>query len=524
MESVTTPTSKSKCFSFWPNRRRKAASKVRISWPDVEENAAHVQEPLCIKPEPRMDAVCFSKGGVSTFASCSTGSKPYSQRMTIRPFFGIYADSSLTFDIKRSSSTDSLRMLTIRVSIQEDGSDTRKALNRIFVSRNKRSGQDDSSQNSVSLKDRCIAFANAIDTDSKTENIASACKQPSSLFFLCKKQVLLHLGEINPANLPKTEAFEDLKLRSTRNIFIRVYQADGLMLRMKVKTSMSINELKWMICGRLPSSVHPSHLSLYEFDSLDVLPADSILQPNQSLLHCTIDQSPVPSPTRPRVVARQPSCYMISLIGKDIDSIIADPSISFYHFQELVKTKFGLKSSSYLYFPNIGKTARSEDCGIKMSTVIDKSTICLIDSMRRNLPIVDGVPLAMSKYEKLSAYSGTIRSLGITPSSPVIAFEVTGPTIPISFRAAIQDRGNFNYSVVSDRVHAVSVNPNWTIRTLLKYVECISKIPCVGISLNSEILPVKCNVSTHLTCRCWLARSSSKTIELAKDLPTIIHS
>ncbi len=499
---------------------------MRISWPDMEEKTQ--EQPIRKETNLRMDTVYFSKGLVSTFAGCCTGSKAYPQRMTIRPFFGIYAGSLLTFDIKRSSSPD-MRMLTIRVSIQEEGSDTKKALTRVFVSRNKRSGQEDSSQNSVSLKDRCIAFANAVDTDSKTEDIASACKQPSSLFFLCQKHVLLHLGEINPNALPKTETFEALKLQSTRNIFIRVYQVEeDLILRMRVKTSMSINELKWMICGRLPSvSVHPSCLSLYEFGCIDVLSSEAILQPNQSLLHCTIDHKlPVLSPrcAKPHFVTRQPCRYMISLIGQDIDSIVADPSTTLYKFQELVKSKFNLKPSSYIYFSNIGRTSKSEECGsIKMSTIIDKSTISFIDSMRRNLPIVDGVPLAMSKYEKLSIYCKTISSLGITSSSPVIAFEVTGPTIPISFRAAVQDRGNFNYSVVSDRVHAVSVNPSWTICTLLKYVECISKIPCVGISLESLALPVECNVSTHLTCRCWLVRNSSK-IELAQNLPTIVHS
>ncbi len=472
-----------------------------------------------------MDTVYFSKGVVSTFAGCCTGSKPYPQRMTMRPFFGLYAGSLLTFDIKRSSSPD-MRMLTIRVSIQEDGSDTKKALTRVFVSRNKRSGQDDSSQNSVSLKDRCIAFANAVDTDSKTVDIANACKQPSSLFFLCQKHILLHLGEINPNALPKTETFKGLKLESTRNIFIRVYQAEDLMLRMRVKTSMSINELKWMICGRLPVSIHPSCLSLYESGCIDVLPSDSVLQPSQSLLHCTIDQQfPVLSPRceRPHLVTRQPCRYMISLIGKEANSIIADPSTTLYKFQELVKSKFDLKPCSYIYFTNIGRT-QSEDCGIKMSTIIDKSTVCLIDSIRRNLPIIDGVPLALSKYEKLSVYSRSISSLGIIPSTPVIAFEVTGPTIPISYRAAVhQARGNFNYSVVSNRVHAVSVNPNWTICTLLKYVECISKIPCIGISLQSQALPIECNVSTHLTRRCWLVRKSGK-IELAQDLPTIVYS
>ena len=524
---ATTPTSKSKCFSFWPvNRRarRKAASKVRISWPDLEQNELVQESPT--KPEPR-EEVCFSKTAVSTFARCDTGTKPYPQRMTMRPFFGLYSGSLLTFDIRRSRSNEGL--VNIRVTIQYEGMEPKKSLTTLYIPRHKRaSSAANTESNSQSLKDRCLAFAHNLKAEADISEIASSCKQPMRLFFLCQKHILLNLGdrEVNSDVLPKTETFEVLKLQSTQNIFVRVYlsnQAEDVMLRMRVKPTLALNELRWMICGRLPFSVHPSCLALYQFDSLDILPPDGILQPNQTLLHCTVSTSP-PLP-RPRIAVRQPCRYMISLIGKDVTTVNADPSTTLFNFQDLVKSKFGLSSTSYIYFPNLGRATRSGDCGIKMSTIIDKSTINLIDSMRRNLPIVDGVPLGMSKYEKLPAYTRTIGSLGISPSEPVIAFEVTGPTIPISFRAAVQDRGNCNYSLVSDRVHAVSVNPTWTIRTLLKYVECISKIPCVDITLNSEVLPDLCNVSTHLTCRCWLLRNrSTKQLELVKDLPTIVHS
>lgn len=521
MEALRSPSasSKSKCFSFWPNRRRKAAARVRISWPDVEPESDERAAEVRTVAEPKTET-CFAKASIDTFARCCTPAKPYPQRMTMRPFFGIYAGSLLTFDIKkRSRPNDALT--SIRVSIQETSSEGRKGLSTIYVSKK---SDGSSSLNASLLKDRCLGFAYDLNTSSDVADIATACKQPPSLFFLCQREVLLHLGELNPELLPKTGPFAALKLQKTRNIFIRVYrsnQPEDVMMRMRVKSALSINELKWMICGRLPFSVHPSSLALYESNSLQVLPPGEgvTLQPEQTLLHCLVDQS-APLTRLPSRQQHNPCRYFISMIGRDIDIVVADPSTSLFRFQELVKSKFRLKANSYVYF---GKTGRSEDSGIKMSTIVDKSTICLIDSMRRNLPIVDGIPLAISKYENLSAYSRPISSLGISPGSPVIAFEVTGPTIPISFRAAIQDRGNCNYSVVSDRVHAVSVNPDWTLNTLLKYIECISKIPSVGISLKSESLPLECNVSSHLTSRCWLQRKSSR-LELVKDLPTIIHS
>lgn len=469
------------------------------------------------------DVVCFTLSSVNTFARCDCGQKPFPQRMLMRPYFGPYAGLLLTFDIKRNRSSDA--MVAIKVMIQAARVDPRKALTTLYIPRHRRgaaSHTESETRFQLHLKDRCVTFAHAIKTSSEVVEIANSCKQPPKLFFLCQQQVLLHVGEMSSIqSLPATDKFAFLKSPQVQNVFIRVYpsrQQPEAMLRMKVKPALSLLELKWMICKRLTCAVHPSSLELYQFDHLNVLSSDSVLQPDQSLLHCIIQE--------PSVIARTPShtaedqVFVVSVIGKNIGTVFAKASTSLYEFQDLVRNKFRLKQDSFVYFPNVGK---SEGCGIKMSTIVDKSTICLIDSMRRNLPIVHGIPLAMSKYEKLPVYSRSIGSLGITSAEPVIAFEVTGPTIPLSFRA-VHDRVSSHFTVVSDRVHAVSVNPKWTIDTLLKYVECISKLPCVSVCLGTDTLPIRCNVSSYLTCCCWLVRSSGNQLSLAKNIACITHS
>ena len=526
MENLSSPPaakSKSKCFSFWPSRkqsRRKAASKVRISWPKIPDDESG---------EPKMDAesdvVCFTLSSLNTFARCDCGQKPFPQRMLMRPYFGPYAGFLLTFDIKRNRSSDA--MVAIKVMIQATRVEPRKALTTLYIPRHVHRRGAASNTESVfqqHLKDRCVTFAHAVKTSTEVVEIANSCKQPPKLFFLCQQQVLLHVGEMNSVQLlPATDKFAFLKSPQVQNIFIRVYpsgQQPEMMLRMKVKPALSLLELKWMICKRLTFAVHPSCLELYQFDNLNVLSSDSVLQPDQSLLHCIFQQPYVIAKTLSSTVEDQ--VFVVSVIGKDIGSVSAAPSTSLYQFQDLVKIKFGLKPDSFVYFPNLGKNVQSEGCGIKMSTIVDKSTICLIDSMRRNLPIVHGVPLAMSKYEKLPLYCRSISSLGISSPGPVIAFEVTGPTIPLSFRA-VHDRVSSHFTVVSDRVHALSVNPKWTIDTLLKYVECISKLPCVSVCLGTDILPISCNVSSYLTCRCWLVRSSGNQLSLANNIACITH-
>ena len=112
-----------------------------------------------------------------------------------------------------------------------------------------------------------------------------------------------------------------------------------------------------------------------------------------------------------------------------------------------------------------------------MAALLDDTIISLIDSANRTLPVVDGIPSLQigRSYEKLPLYEMSIGDLGLLKSSPVIAFEVTGPTIPVAFKTIQGDwsntlgggNSNSNFALISYsiRPHALSVNPKWTIGT-----------------------------------------------------------
>lgn len=479
------------------------------------------------KIDSENDIVCFTSSSLNTFARCDCGQKTFPQRMLMRPYFGPYAGLLLTFDIKRSSrSSDAI--MAVKVMVQSSRAEPKRALTTLYIPRHRRSAANQQEARlQQHLKDRCITFAHDVKSNPDVAEVANSCKQPPKLFFLCQQQVMLNVGEMNYVqSLPATDTFSFLKTPQVQNVFVRVYFSNmqpEIMLRMKVKPTLCLHELKWMICKKLALDIPPSRLELYQFDHLSVLSSDSILQSDQSLLHCIIQTPSAIDASQSRHIEEQEQVFVVSVIGRDIGTVSAKPSTTLHQFQDMIKSKFGLKPNSFVYFPMLGKLVQSESCGFKMSTIVDKSTINLIDSMRRNLPIVQGVPLAMSKYEKIPVYSRTISSLGMGSPGPVIAFEVTGPTIPLSFRAA-RDQVNSEFTVVSDRVHALSVNPKWTTNTLLKYVECISRLPCVSICLGSTALPISSQINSYLTCRCWLELRSGNLFSLAKDIACVTHS
>lgn len=72
-------------------------------------------------------------------------------------------------------------------------------------------------------------------------------------------------------------------------------------------------------------------------------------------------------------------------------------------FQAKIKEKFALHPSSFVFIPQVfqAKSVRHHN-EFTFSAVLEKSTLSLIDSKRRNLPIVDSIPLTLLKYEYIS--------------------------------------------------------------------------------------------------------------------------
>ena len=157
-----------------------------------------------------------------------------------------------------------------------------------------------------------------------------------------------------------------------------------------------------------------------------------------------------------------------------------------------------------------------------MSVVLDGSTLSLIDSRRRNLPIIDSTPLTMLKYEQLDMSKLKISELNLLSSTLVYAYEVTGPTIPISYRTSTSV-GKGEYALISDRLHAISINLSWSIRTLLKYIEEISHFPCEDISYGGSIIPHSSILQQCFAGNHWRIKDTDQ-IEFMEGAPRVVNS
>ncbi len=142
-----------------------------------------------------------------------------------------------------------------------------------------------------------------------------------------------------------------------------------------------------------------------------------------------------------------------------------------------------------------------------MSAVLDKSTISLIDHRKRNFPIVDSVPLTLLKYEELDVHRLTLSELNLLSSNLVCVYEVTGPTIPIFYRSSTAV-GKGEFALISNRLHVVSINLSWSVRTLLKFIEDISHFPCEDISYGGSILPHSSLLGEYFTSCCWRVKGT----------------
>lgn len=261
---------------------------------------------------------------------------------------------------------------------------------------------------------------------------------------------------------------------------------------MKFKKNISVREVQWMLSKRLNLHDNPSIITLYIKDSLDPLSPASPLPQNLSTLICIISPSAQQHPgTSPNSL---PLSVCVSLIGRGVSEIQVHHSTTLHEFEQEVKQKFQLDPDSFLYLPKVhSQGTYSSFCPLRMHALLDPSTssVLLLDHHRRNFPTLHG-HLSVSHQktvQSLLLYKMTVSELDLLKSGPVIGFEVNGPTIPIGFKTIINDLDSDpTHSLISIRPHAVSVNPDWTIPVLLKYLTCVSSFPCSVIKVGSKEL------------------------------------
>ena len=116
---------------------------------------------------------------------------------------------------------------------------------------------------------------------------------------------------------------------------------------------------------------------------------------------------------------------------------------------------------------------------------LDKVTR-LLSSVGRSFPCEDqgersGVPLA-ALYDEVPMYGMDLERCGLHPYAAVQVFEVTGPSIPVTFRVLPRGReggpphhaqGRSRDTLRTRQANVMDVNPAWTLPTFLQYVDAI---------------------------------------------------
>lgn len=484
----------------WPNSRGECVARSKAEMDNYLQTSAYLQQ------EKRRSA--------------------RSEKLRMMPYFGRFSGRCLLFELKRSSTSGTL--VSIRVKLEcTDGEPVQRPLATLYHTVNVRSEKQSLNicerQKAIRTDgfcDRCITFAHeAVHPPEVELQLDDGTLCPPSLSFLCERKILLHMGEISSSNLPYKFNHLNPRMTDYRDVFIRVWShqlQECSMLRMKIRPRTLILELQWMVCCRLSLASNPTCIEFYQADSLDSISPHSKWQPNLGVLHCIVK----PSNQEDGIAPDGSFPLVVSVIGHGINQVKVFPTMTLHQFQEEIRSIFSLQPRSFIYFPAIFQNLQGKSISksaVRMSAAIDGSTLTLIDSKKAKLPIVNGVPSALVNYEQVPLYQMSIVDLGILKSAPVKAFEVTGPTIPLTYKST-QDQSNKDFVIVSERSHAISVNPHWTVATLLKYIECVSGFPCKHLCLRDSIFPMDSTLKLHLTGRNWVINA-----ELVKDIPKIIY-
>ena len=493
---------------------KKMSAPMRISWPNDRE------EYLARNKTEKDNSL-----QTSAYLQQEKRRSRY-EKLRMMPYFGRFSGKCLLFELKRSSTSSTL--VSIRVKLEDsDGEPIQHPLTTLYHTVNVRKEklglsvcEGRKATHTDGFSDRCITFAHEAIYPPEVElQLDNDTVYPPPLSFLCQRKILLHMGEINSSNLPYKFNHLNPRMTEYRDVFIRVWShqlQECSMLRMKIRPRTLILELQWMVCSRLSIASNPTCIAFYQADNLDSISPHSKWQPNQGVLHCIVD----PSNHEDGIAPNGSFPLVVSIIGHGINQVRVSPTMTLHQFQEEVRSIFSLQPRSFIYFPAIFQTLQGKSISksvVRMSAIIDGSTLTLIDSKKAKLPIVNGVPSALVNYEQVPLYQMRIVDLGILNSTPVKAFEITGPTIPLTYKTT-QDQLNKDFVIVSEHSHVISVNLHWTVATLLKYVECVSGFPCKHLCLRDSIFPKDSILKLHLTSRNWVINA-----ELVKDIPKIIY-
>ena len=509
---------KRKSVGCLPFLRRRVSRKTSTPPPAVEPSGASsaLQRSKSSDSLASISSIDGNRSSLDSFAVLFTekryrrtpnrerGYTLRAEKLIMEPYFGHFAGQRLVFDLRKTESA----VVSLKV----------KAEDQVLVTLNHRPGRKET------VKDQCLKFAHDIALKSSTT-------QPSRLLFLCEQTILLHQYNLPVHLLPPR--YTSLLNTCSQTVTVRVWprKLHRDVITLKLKPRISIRELQWMLCKRV-GLPNPSAVSLYLRDALEPLSPTSPLPDDCTELEC------ITAPLQQRASSDlSDTSICVSIIGKGIEEIRVNQSMTLYDFEQTVKKAFCLDQESFLYLPQVLRNTRScygQPCSLKMHTVLDdNNTIFPLDNNCRNFPTLYGfVSVCESQtLQSLLLYQMTISELDLFKAGPVICFEVTGPTIPISFKTmqanrstedvSTQDTRNSIFSVIAIKPHAISVNPDWTMPVLLKYITCISGFPCKGMRIGERTLVG--TVGSDILCRTWFTvNSNGSSYKLASKIPEAI--
>ena len=433
--------------------------------------------------------------------------------MKVSPYFGPYAGSEVTFTVCMSAGQGT------RTQVQVGGAKICTRLNFAAGSRE-------------SLRDACINFVHD-DRWAKTDIVAERETQPNSLKFLCTKRI--HLRGVLPAGMPMREA-KKFDRTTKQEVFVRVWPsqlprtrhscgfgAEKDAIKLRVPMHISFAELAWYVRDKLGLPL-ASGVGFREPNSLEDVQPTRPLMLGHTLLECFVTLPQTARTAALRLMASVISVRLpVSLIGSGVEEVVVTPTMTVAEFEVAVLQQFGLGDDCFLYIPALFSHQCSHPTGLKMyATANRRSVISLVDRHARRFPIIsDNDPNLAVEHRELPLYSRTVREAGLLKESPLLCFDVTGPTIPLKFKGMSNivsgvdsgsssstnessDRSsNFAHFSVENRV--LSINPNWTAATLLKFVECISRFPCRRIVMGEDCAPNDAIVASFFN-RDWIVR------------------
>ena len=450
-------------------------------------------------------------------------------RLVILPYFGRFAGRWVTCEIDRGRcETGQLAVVQMKV----DG--------KLICRRHCNTKRN-------SIRDVCILKVH--EAEPSHDEASGILPTPPSLSFLCERQVIL-CGSV--AGLPLT-LVNKLNSTTKQDIFVRIWPSElarhvscvssptESVLKLRVPMRISLSELEWVVCAklRLPN---PPGVIFYKPDGIRQLFSSCPVLSDQTQLDCFV-RNAAPHP-RDTCVGMGAECLVlpVSVIGKGIEEVPVQSDMTLLQFETAVVGQFGLSSHSFLFFPLL--LSPMHRVGLKMfCSATRKNAACLIDQYTCKFPttVINNMDPHMSfNYKFLPFYQENICDLGLLSfGEPIVGFDVTGPTIPLSFRAmhtcsdysdssgtcstdssSASASAIFVQSSVENRI--VSVNDEWTGDTLLKYIATLSGFSCrrLVVAVDNRSIPVDAKIGPYVA-RKWVVKGSKGQFVLS---PNVLHA